>query len=430
MNLVTDLLALCVLLVILFFLRSRHTGQGMHLWFAGLLLLWGESITHLLYTIPGVWQRASHIAALDCYALAGAVFVYASARTAVSSGRDLAIVVGLNSIARLAALTLYALDVRSERPFYIVAAIGVALAAASSSFLQRLPRSLLIVSYIALWTVFSIAIRRENLRFAVYWLLCCLFLHAAIGFSRTMAPRSVGKYTVVSGFTLWAALFLVHSAAVSHPRAAEFVDSLWNLQKFLIAVGMLIVMLEAQVERTHELALHDPLTALPNRRLLDDRLSQAILQAGRTRTRVGFLMLDLNGFKEVNDRFGHDAGDHVLCEISRNLLRVVRSSDTLARLGGDEFAVIVSGFTAAQPLTMEILRAIERPIIHGGRRFTISASLGLSIFPDDTLDPARLRQIADERMYLHKRETEFPGGKLKAHTITLPRLIERGNSPL
>lgn len=424
MSLYTDLLALVVLLLILFFLRSRHPGRGMHLWFAGMLLLLGEAVAHVAYLVPGPWHRASHIAALDCYALAGAVFVYASARSSVRSGRHLGIVVAINSVARLVALTLYGLDVRSVHAFYVAAGVGFVLSIASSFFLQRISRGLFILSYVGLWTVFAIAASRGSFRFAVYWLLCCLFFHAAIGFARTMPSHSIGKYTVVSGFAVWALLFLVHPSVAARPVIGDLVDSLWNLQKFQIAVGMLIVMLESQVERTHELALQDPLTGLPNRRLFDDRLSQAMLQAARMHSRVGFFMLDLNGFKEVNDRFGHEAGDEVLCQVSRNLRSAIRSSDTLARIGGDEFAIIVSGFTTAQPLAAELLRAIETPVVHAGRRFTISSSIGLAVFPDDTRDPGRLRHIADERMYTNKRDTEFPTGKLKAQTVTLPRVPE------
>lgn len=424
MSLYTDLLALVVLLLILFFLRRRHTGEGMHLWFAGMLLLLGEAIAHVAYLVPGPWHRASHVAALDCYALAGAVFVYASARRGVGSGRDLGIVVAINSAARLLALTMYGLDVHSVRAFLVAGGIGLAASCASSYFLQRISRALFLLSYFGLWAIFTMAVSRGNFRFAVYWLLCCLFLHAGIGFARTMPPQTVGKYTVVSGFATWALLFLVHPAVAARPVIGDLVDSLWNLQKFQIAVGMLIVMLESQVERTHELALHDPLTGLPNRRLFDDRLTQAMLQAARTHSRVGFFMLDLNGFKEVNDRFGHEAGDQVLCQVSRNLLAAIRSSDTLARIGGDEFAIVVSGFTTTQPLAGELHRAIQTPVVHAGRRFTISSSLGLAVFPDDTRDPGRLRQIADERMYSNKRETEFPAGKLTAQTVTLPRVPE------
>ena len=407
MALLPDFLALCVLLLILYYLRRRHAGDDVHLWFAGLLLLLGESIAHMLfsYDLPAWMHRSSHIAALDCYALAGAVFVYAALHRSLP-GRRLAYALLAITVVRIAALSLYGLDVRTPRPYYVVGGAGLAVAVTNMVLLGCRNRAMLVLANTALWAVFCLSVARSSYRFAAYWLLCCLFAQAAVYFARHLPRRSIGKYTVVSGFAVWALLFLTHSNIPPHTRFFDLAEGLWNLQKFQIAVGMLIVLLETQVERTKELALHDPLTNLPNRRLLDDRLTQAMLQAARTHTRVAFLMLDLDGFKEVNDRHGHEAGDHVLCAISKGLGLVLRSSDTLARLGGDEFAIVASGFTTAQPLTGEVLRAVSVPIRCGDRMISMSGSLGYAVYPDDTTDPVRLRQLADERMYMQKREHE------------------------
>ena len=399
-----DLFALCVLLIILYFLRGRHTGEDVHLWFIGLLLLLGESIAHLLFNspLPSLLHRIDHSAALDCYAAAGAVFLYAAIYRTVPR-RRLALALIASASVRIGVLTLYGMDVRAPRPFYLLALAGSLISVASTLWLRFRRPWLVLFLHASLWTVFCVAIAQAEYRFAAYWLLCCLFAQAAIYFYRTMPARSIGRYTVVSGFAVWALLFLVHPIVSPQSRFFDLVDGMWSLQKFQIAVGMLIVLLETQVEQVKELALHDPLTGLPNRRLLDDRLNQAALQAARTRTRVGFFMLDLDEFKSINDRFGHGAGDHVLCEVSRHLSRVLRSSDTIARLGGDEFAIVVSGFTTEQPLAGQVLRAVSTPISYGGATFSMTASVGLAIYPDDTTELSQLQQMADDRMYRDKR---------------------------
>ena len=118
------------------------------------------------------------------------------------------------------------------------------------------------------------------------------------------------------GFAVWSLCFLSHSWMVEHPAYLPYAQDVWDLQKFLVAIGMLMVMLEDQVARNRDLALHDDLTGLPNRRLFDDRLSQALLQGTRTGSRTGLIMLDLNGFKLVNDSLGHTAGDELLCTVT------------------------------------------------------------------------------------------------------------------
>ena len=117
-------------------------------------------------------------------------------------------------------------------------------------------------------------------------------------------------------------------------------SEVWNIPKYLVAVGMILTLLEDQIERSNYLAYHDELTGLPNRRLLDDRLDQALAHARRVGSKVAVLLLDLDHFKEVNDTFGHRVGDMTLQAVVAQLTGRIRSSDTLARSGGDEFTVV------------------------------------------------------------------------------------------
>jgi diguanylate cyclase (GGDEF)-like protein len=159
-------------------------------------------------------------------------------------------------------------------------------------------------------------------------------------------------------------------------------------------------------ERVAYLAYHDPLTDLPNRALLQDRLHQAILTSRRDGKSLALLTLDLDGFKEVNDALGHHAGDKVLQQVSARLRATLRESDTVARFGGDEFAVLlpVTETDGAERTARKILQALEEPVVVDGRPLAVHGSIGISCFPLHAANSDELLQKADVAMYLAKSE--------------------------
>jgi diguanylate cyclase (GGDEF)-like protein/PAS domain S-box-containing protein len=162
-------------------------------------------------------------------------------------------------------------------------------------------------------------------------------------------------------------------------------------------------LLEAQLAHR---ALHDPLTGLANRTLFFDRLRQAMQQARRDRRQVALVMLDLDNFKSVNDRYGHQAGDDVLRKVASRLARGLRRTDTVARIGGDEFAWVlpgVSGRQAAMVMLVKRLRAVPARIASGGRSIQVGVTAGLALFPDDGDDMDALMSAADVELYAAKR---------------------------
>jgi diguanylate cyclase (GGDEF)-like protein/PAS domain S-box-containing protein len=155
-------------------------------------------------------------------------------------------------------------------------------------------------------------------------------------------------------------------------------------------------------QRIQHLADHDALTGLLNRRLLEDRLQQAITLARRNDALVAVMLIDLDGFKAVNDQFGHLMGDYALRTVARRLRECVRESDTIARLGGDEFVVLLSGQRVPDDSSLvaeKILGTLTEPVAAGGRRFEIGASIGISIYPRDGTTPEALLKHADAAMY-------------------------------
>ena len=158
-------------------------------------------------------------------------------------------------------------------------------------------------------------------------------------------------------------------------------------------------------ERMAHQANHDALTGLPNRCLLNDRIAQALALARRTDHHVAVLFLDLDGFKFVNDSFGHAFGDALLCSVGARLESVVRESDTVARLGGDEFVIMLPDLPHARnaaDVAAKVLAAFSAPLSQGGRDLHLSASIGISVFPQDGDCCDSLLQHADVAMYRAK----------------------------
>lgn len=160
---------------------------------------------------------------------------------------------------------------------------------------------------------------------------------------------------------------------------------------------------EAELSR---IANYDALTGVPNRRLLADRLRQAIAHARRNHKLLAICYLDLDGFKDVNDHYGHEAGDKLLMDISRRLQEMLRAGDTLARLGGDEFVVLFNDLAREQECYQvldRILNTISSPVDVGTGHVTVSASIGVTFYPSEDADGDTLLRHADQAMYTAKQ---------------------------
>ena len=168
------------------------------------------------------------------------------------------------------------------------------------------------------------------------------------------------------------------------------------------------------ITTAHELARtlarqahHDVLTGLPNRLLFQDRLQQALQLARRRDGRLAVMFLDLDHFKQINDRQGHDAGDEILRQVARSVLSAVRASDTVCRIGGDEFVVLLPylhGPEDAAEVGRHIIAAVSQPYRIGTTSVRVSFSIGVAVFPADGEDEATLMRRADTAMYAAKRE--------------------------
>lgn len=153
------------------------------------------------------------------------------------------------------------------------------------------------------------------------------------------------------------------------------------------------------------LAHYDYLTGLPNRSLFQDRLQHELVRAKRDAHRLALMFLDLDGFKAVNDRFGHEVGDYLLKAVAERLTGCIRESDTVARLAGDEFTLLLPDVRFRDDIdyiARKIIAAISKPFHHGKIQVEVGVSIGVAIFPEHAQDPVELLKNADSAMYAAK----------------------------
>ena len=221
---------------------------------------------------------------------------------------------------------------------------------------------------------------------------------AAAGF----ANGSVCRAALVGIDDEWLATFVIGAtvAVLGFALTIAMLDARMQDRTAKLAAS-----LAAANEQLRQMALHDHLTRLPNRALMLDRLEQAIREAGRDGEFLCAMLMDLDGFKAVNDGFGHHIGDQLLVEVARRMRLAVRSHDTIARLGGDEFVVLAATRERSDAALVadKLIAAIEQPYLIAGEQLHVSASIGIAVFPEDGTGAQELLAHADAAMY-HVKE--------------------------
>ncbi len=182
-------------------------------------------------------------------------------------------------------------------------------------------------------------------------------------------------------------------------------DTEGKLQHY-VSVASDITHLKKHEANLEQLAYNDALTGLPNRRLLNDRIQQALILAKRHKKQVAVCYLDLDGFKPINDNYGHKAGDQVLVNTAERLQVSVRTGDTVSRLGGDEFVLLILDLHDTEELEQiiaRVLQTLSQPYSFSGDAVIVSASIGIALYPEDDSEAEMLLRHADQAMYIAKR---------------------------
>jgi diguanylate cyclase (GGDEF)-like protein len=384
---------------------SRVSGS----WLTGWLLIVVHFTAFMFLPAPGVWGLLATLVGLVSLAWAGVLFMWASVpyRNEGSSKHMLFALLGANA--------LYICILQLPVPAWLLnpAAIlvGVAPLLVALSVVRRFRHRLrwtTVIIYAGL-AVFLLAVQHRKGNgsdLALDGVLFTVYLDCSLHFWYMYRRATAGAFITICGFFAWANVFLISPLQQSFFPAIQIESEVWNLPKYVVAVGMILLLLEEQIEHNKHLALHDALTGLPNRRLFQDRLASALERARRTGTQAALLVLDLDRFKQVNDTLGHHAGDLLLQQIAGVFGGRVRRSDTVARTGGDEFSVVLESPTTLEEalhvghLLQDLLR---EPFQIDGRPVRVGASLGAAIFPDDAAEMEALCIAADLRMYENKR---------------------------
>jgi diguanylate cyclase (GGDEF)-like protein len=253
--------------------------------------------------------------------------------------------------------------------------------------------------------------------FSVY-LGCCIHIWYSY-----RGRKSAGSLISIVGFLGWAGVFAIGPFIYMFAPGVRIDGEVWNLPKYVVAVGMILLLLEDQIEHNKYLALHDELTGLPNRRLFLDRLALSLERARRMESKAALLVVDLNHFKQVNDSLGHHAGDLLLRKVSEIFSSRVRRSDTVARTGGDEFSLILEEPTNrsnAKLVAKSLMEMLHEPLQIGDNTVKVGASIGVAVFPDDAEDMESLCIAADLRMYDTKNESRDSGERLPVRSEPSP----------
>ncbi len=403
-NTLPDLLALTALVAVFFSLLPRRTDTSVRLWLGAWVLI----LIHFAGKFcdgsgTTIVAESFELGALDC---AGLVFMWAAACPKTRRREWLiflaiavpqVIYLEISLFPNVSQAVYVALAFAS---FFIPAAV-LARAMANGRDRSLAICSCAVLAIAELLVVFDTPDPTNIASAIMTW----VYLNAAILYWRRLPRATTGRVTTVGGFFAWS---LVFPTAIVLPLWLPNVhidDTAYNIPKYVVAIGIILMLLEEQMERSIFLATHDDLTGLPNRRLLDERLESALRRAKRGRQKVALLTIDLDRFKAVNDSLGHSAGDDFLCIVAARFSERVRSTDTCARLGGDEFIVVAEQLAhrgEADVLARDLLATLEEPIDLCGETLYASASIGVAVFPDDASDAEGLYGISDSRMYAVK----------------------------
>ncbi|MGD0930768.1 MAG: GGDEF domain-containing protein [Candidatus Korobacteraceae bacterium] len=406
-NALPAVIALTVLVTVFAAIRRQPTKERVNLWLTGWAFILLDAVVEFAHSSGVRIAQVEHAIGLCAMLMASVAFVVSVAPQATTWRRQLVIslVLGLPALAYSNAILW---GVNANQFYYAVVVLGLlAVLRMLWSWYQEITPYVMCIglSLLALAALVWWSIAAGHPDYGILLILASLnFFAGGLYWYRFRRP-SAGVLSTVFGFVAWGFTFPALILLATFAPSVRIESETWNIPKYLVAVGMIVTLLEDQIQASEHLAYHDELTGLPNRRLLQDRLLQALTRGDRTGCHVAVLLLDLDDFKEINDTFGHRIGDAVLQAVVARLSSRMRASDTLARSGGDEFTIVSEIATAegAQSLASAMESALVLPLSVEGELIRTGVSVGYALYPEDGADPTELCAAADKAMYAAKR---------------------------
>ena len=415
---VPDLAAVGLLAGAFASVARRNQTHVAKVWLTGWIMIALHFAAFLFMLAPGVWGQIFTIIGLAALTWAGLLFMWASVpyRKEGSSRWILYSLLFANTVyillGQINNVPVWALEASAATLGLLPLAVTLATLNKCSSPLRWTVAGI----YCALSAFLLLIENRPGNggELALNAVLFTVYFGCCIHFWYAYRRATAGAFVTIAGFLAWAFVFVVAPFMEAFFPSIPIESGVWNLPKYVVAVGMILLQLEDQIEHNKHLALHDHLTGLPNRRLYQDRLVIALERARRNEAKAALLVVDLDRFKQVNDTLGHHIGDLVLQKVAELFATRVRRSDTVARTGGDEFSVILE-----EPVTRRdavqvgrsLVQLLNEPLELGGHVVRVGASVGVAMYPDDALDMDALCIAADLRMYDSKHDASEENGQ-------------------
>jgi diguanylate cyclase len=410
-----DLVAIALLICAFASVARRNCTQASGLWLIGWLMIALHFTAFLFLGFRDFRGTLAAIIGTVAIVWAGVLFQTAVVpyRKEISSRWMTILLLALNALYLILLMSgrspAWALNVTA-------ALFGLGPLAITLAVLHRFNHALRwsTVTILLALSVFLLVIQHRpgyGVNLALNAVLFVVYLGCSISFLLTYRRATAGAFITIAGFVIWASVFAVGPWLYYRFPQVHVEAEVWNLPKYIVAVGMILLLLEDQIEHNKHLALHDELTGLPNRRLFQDRLASALDRARRTSAHTALLIIDLNHFKHVNDTLGHHVGDLLLQKVGAIVSGRVRRSDTVARTGGDEFSIILEEPASredAKRVSLALMELLKEPLQLEDHTVRTSASIGVAIFPDDAADCESLCIAADLHMYEDKHREKDP----------------------
>ena len=399
-----DIFALTIFIVC-FRPLVRRVGPHVDLWFLGWTFVLVHHIALMIVPTHGWTAILTQLTAIWSSGLCGMAFLLGTANVPKRQiGKALASEFLVPTLVS-ATLVVYPHDAH----WMDFGAALLFLAPAVHVGVRKRTRTRPVLLFSSVFGVFGLCVLPHawrHLELTAHGAISLLFLGAGYFYLKSAERYTRGVIAAVTGLFGWGLSFPIVELLRRTAPEVHVNRAVLELPQYLIVAGIILTLLQEHMQRTERMAMHDPLTDLPNRRLFEERLIATLDEARENCTTIACLVIDVDNFKTINDTLGHSAGDQLLRALAVRLSWHMSPRDMLARTGGDEFTALLAGVNDEHHLRFiasAMMSAGSVPIAIDGQSVDIRISIGIALSPDHADDIDSLRRAADQAMYSAKR---------------------------